>query len=95
MKNLEIQTIQCSDSTFKFYNVMKQIHRWDLLCVWKKDESILCDTNGVGMALHFCSISQSNFMKHFGKTQTCHVTCYFHDYDSYVVTWKMCSVHAH
>jgi len=58
MKNLEIQTIQRSNSTFKFYDVMKQIHCWGLLCVWKKDESILCDTNGIGMVLHFCSISQ-------------------------------------
>jgi len=33
MKNVETQTEQHSDSAFKYYDVMKQIHCWGLLCV--------------------------------------------------------------
>jgi len=96
IKNVEMQTIQRSDSIFKFYNVMKPIHCLGLLCVWRKDESILCDTNCVRMALQFRSISQRQIHEALLKnSNTSHVTRYFHDYDSYVVTWKMCSVQAH
>jgi len=95
MKNIEIQIIRRSDSTCQFYDAMKQIHCWGLLCVWRKDESVLYDTNGVGMALHFCSISQRQLHEALLKNSNMsHATCYFHNYDSYVATWKMCSVHA-
>jgi len=82
IKNVETQTKQHSDSTFKFYDVMKQIHCWGSLCVWRKDESILFDTNGIAMALHFCSISQRQLHEALLKnSNTSHVTDYFHDYD--------------
>jgi len=48
------------------------------------------------MALHFCSNSQRQLHEALLKNSNMsQVTGYFHVHDSYVVTWKMCSVHAH